>query len=110
MKLSSLAVLVIQPFLVIALTNYYPSALTVTLVVFAMNSACAVVQGLYRRNVLNIGRRSFGWDSKLAKALMSFSGGIIMATIADQIFWKTDQLIVGYLFGAEFVAVYSVGS
>ena len=41
---------------------------------------------------------------------MSFSGGIIMATIADQIFWKTDQLIVGYLFGAEFVAVYSVGS
>lgn len=110
LKLSSLAVLVIQPFLVIALTNYYPSALTVTLVVLAMNSACAVVQGLYRRNVLNIGRRYYGWDSKLAKALMSFSGGIIMVTIADQIFWKTDQLIVGYLFGAEFVAVYSVGS
>ena len=26
------------------------------------------------------------------------------------IFWKTDQLIVGYLFGADSVAVYSIGA
>ena len=37
-------------------------------------------------------------------------GAIVLVTIADQIFWKTDQLIVGYYFGAAAVAVYSVGS
>lgn len=60
--------------------------------------------------MLRVGKRYFGWDSRLAKALLSFSGSIILVTLADQIFWKTDQLIVGYMFGASSVAVYAVGA
>lgn len=110
LKLSSLAVLVAQPFLVILLTRYFPSALCVSFVILGMNIICAAVQSLYRRNVLRVGKRYFGWDSRLAKALLSFSGSIILVTVADQIFWKTDQLIVGYMFGASSVAVYAVGA
>ena len=110
LKLSSLVVLIAQPILVIIFTGFFPNALTVTVVILAMNAACAFVQSLYRRNILKVGRCYYGWDSKLAKALLGFSGAIVMVTIADQIFWKTDQLIVGYMFGAGSVAVYAVGA
>lgn len=110
LKLSSLVVLVAQPFLVILLTRYFPNAFCVSFVILGMNIVCASVQGLYRRNVLRVGMHYFGWDSRLAKALLGFSGSIILVTVADQIFWKTDQLIVGYMFGASSVAVYAVGA
>lgn len=110
LKLSSLVVLLAQPVFVIALTSYFPNALTVTLVILAMNMACTLVQSLYRRNVLQVGKRYYGWDSRLAKGLFSFSGAIIMVTLADQIFWKADQLIVGYMYGAGSVAIYAVGA
>lgn len=110
LKLSSLIVLIAQPILIIYFTGFFPNALTVTAVILAMNAACAFVQSLYRRNILKVGKSYFGWDSKLAKALLGFSGAIVMVTIADQIFWKTDQLIVGYMFGAGSVAVYAVGA
>lgn len=110
LKLSSLVVLIAQPILVILLTGFFPNALTVTVVILAMNAACACVQSLYRRNALKVGKNYYGWDPKLAKALLGFSGAIVMVTIADQIFWKTDQLIVGYMFGAGSVAVYAVGA
>lgn len=110
LKLSSLVVLIAQPILVILFTGFFPNALTVTVVILAMNAACAFVQSLYRRNILKVGRCYYGWDSKLAKALLGFSSAIVMVTIADQIFWKTDQLIVGYMFGAGSVAVYAVGA
>lgn len=110
LKLSSLVVLIAQPILVIFFTGFFPNALTVTVVILAMNAACAGVQSLYRGNILKVGRNYYGWDSRLAKALLSFSGAIVMVTLADQIFWKTDQLIVGYMFGAGSVAVYAVGA
>lgn len=110
LKLSSMAVLIAQPFLVILLTRYFPNALSVSCVILAMNVACTVAQSLYRRNVLCVGKNYYGWDSHLAKSLVRFSGSIVLVTVADQIFWKTDQLIVGYIFGATAVAIYSVGA
>lgn len=110
LKLSSLVVLLVQPVLVITLTGLFPNALTVTLVILLMNATCALVQSLYRRNVLQVGRHYYGWDSRLAKGLLGFSGAIIMVTLADQIFWKADQLIIGYMYGAGPVAIYAVGA
>ena len=92
LKGSQLAALIAQPFIVYGLTTIFKNALAVCLVVLVTNVLCAVSQRLF------------------AKGLLFFSGAIVLVTIADQIFWKTDQLIVGYYFGAAAVAVYSVGS
>ncbi len=110
LKLSSLAVLLLQPVLVIFLVRFFPNALTVTLVVLALNAACALIQGIYSRRALGVGKAYLGWDSRLARGILTFSGTVVLAIIADQIFWKTDQLIVGYMFGASSVAVYAVGA
>lgn len=110
LKGSQIVALVMQPLLVIFLARLFPSALTVTLVVLLMNVLCATVQRLYAKNVLRAKYTFHGWDRSLARGLIGFSASIIMVTLADQIFFKTDQLIVGYLFGAGPVAIYAVGA
>lgn len=110
LKGSQIVTLVAQPILVLVLTNVWPSALTVSCVVLAMNALCAAIQRFYVSNVLKERHAYHGWDKGLAKGLVGFSAVIVLVTLADQIFWKTDQLIIGYLFGAAPVAVYAVGT
>lgn len=110
LKGSQIVTLVAQPVLVLALTNVWPSALVVSCVVLAMNALCAAIQRFYVSNVLKERHTYHGWDKGLAKGLVGFSAVIVLVTLADQVFWKTDQLIIGYLFGAVPVAVYAVGS
>ena len=110
LKGSQIVALVVQPALVIFLARSFPSALTVTFVVLLMNVLCATAQRTYAKNVLKVKYTFHVWDRSLARGLIGFSASIIMVTLADQIFFKTDQLIVGYLFGAGPVAIYAVGA
>lgn len=42
--------------------------------------------------------------------ILGLSAAILLGSIADQIFWKTDQVILGRMFNTAVVAVYSVGA
>ncbi len=110
LKLSQLGTLVVQPVLVLSLIRIWPYAFTVTVVQLICNLICRMVQQRFARKSLGMDDRLRSWDKRLEHEIMAFSGGIVLAVIADQIFWKTDQLILGYLYGTGAVAVYSVGS
>lgn len=49
-------------------------------------------------------------DSRIVKSILGLSAAILLGSIADQIFWKTDQIILGRMFNTAVVAVYSVGA
>lgn len=49
-------------------------------------------------------------DINVIREIVGLSATIFMGCIADQIFWKTDQVILGKLFSTTAVAVYSVGA
>ena len=49
-------------------------------------------------------------DRKVIGEIVGLSATILLGCIADQIFWKTDQVILGKLFSTAVVAVYSVGA
>lgn len=110
LKASQLFTLIVQPLLVVILMNFFPNALMVTVVVLTMNIACASIQRLYAQSILKVSYTFHGWDKKLVKGLLGFSVSIVMVVAADQLFWKTGQLIIGYYGGAALVAVYAVGA
>lgn len=110
LKGSQLLTLIAQPAAVIVLIGAVPNALMVTLVVLAMNGLCTLIQRIYAKSFLKVDYTFYGWDKNLVKGLLSFSVAIVLVVAADQIFWKADQLIIGYLSGAALVAVYAVGS
>lgn len=110
LKGSQLATLLLQPILVLVLAGVFHNALCVTVVILLMNLLAAALQKWYSATVLNVRPRYKGWDRSIVRALFGFSAAVVLATVADQIFWKTDQLIIGYVYNASAVAVYSIGS
>ena len=110
LKGSQLVVLLLQPVVILALVNQWPYAWVVCAVQFALNAVCRTVQHNYAKRKLGMDDRLREYDRQLERDLIRFSGGIVLALIADQIFWKTDQLILGWMYGTDTVAVYAVGA
>lgn len=110
MKGSQLVALLLQPCLILIVAHYFPYALTIVVVMLAMNCLCATAQRQYCKRILGVNSRGGQYDKKLAKQIMGFSVAIILVTIADQIFWNADKMIIAFFYGAELVAVYAIGS
>lgn len=110
MKGSQLVTLLLQPCLILLLSHYYPYAISIVAVMLGMNFLCAFTQKQYCARVLNVGYVIGCYDKKLAKKIMGFSIAIILVTVADQIFWNADKIIIAFFYGADLVAVYAIGS
>ncbi len=65
---------------------------------------------MYAKKELNVKVALYEKDAQLERKILVFAGGILLANIADQIFWKTDQIILAKLFDTATVAVYAVGA
>lgn len=109
LRLSMLATLLAQPVFVLIAIQFFPYAITVSIVQLIANAICRSIQHWYAKKKLDMNTSCRIVDKKLRKSIFVFSGGIIFAALADQIFWKTGQLILGYLYGTSFVAIYAVG-
>ena len=99
-----------QPLLVLLLVRFYPRALLIVCIQAGLALAVALAKWLYARRRLHIRVVYHGRDPELVKKLLVFSAGVFLAALADQIFWKADQLILGKLFGSAAVAVYAIGA
>ena len=110
LKITQLAVIVVQPIVVVFAIQWFPYALAVCIVQLVLNFALRMVQHGFARRRLGMDTKLRYLDEQLQHDLLRFSGGIVMGVIADEIFWRTDQLILGYYYGTQTVAVYAVGA
>lgn len=111
LKLLNIFALVIQPVAVIAAIKRFPYAVIIVLVQVALNIAVAFLQYWYAKNKLHVKiKQHKEIKDNILKEIALFSIGVFMAAVADQIFWKTDQIIIGKINGTTAVAIYSVGA
>lgn len=111
LKATQLMTVVLQPVVVMIVMRFYPYAVVVPCVQIILNLLCAGIQRMFARSVL--GAKVIlhkGNNRRLMRNLLVFSSGIVLVALADQIFWKANQLILGYLFGTAIVAVYGIGA
>lgn len=99
---------ILQPVLVICLISNFPCATTICCVQLLANCCCALAQRIFARNILKGRVKRHYKDNKLLKEILLYSSAILLALIADQIFWKTNQLVLGAICGMSIVAVYAV--
>ena len=109
LRILSILMQVIQPLLVILCVSRIPYAVTVSLVIVLLNILTIGIRYGYVTRKLKI-RIIKPKDSRIVKSILGLSAAILLGSIADQIFWKTDQVILGRMFNTVVVAVYSVGS
>ena len=101
---------VLQPVVVVSVIRFAPYAISIALVMLTLNAILAIVQNRYAIVKLG-GKITQGvCDRKLLHSITLFVAGLLLASVADQIFWRTNQLVLGYFFGAGVVAVYGVGA
>jgi len=108
----NLLITCVQPFLVILCVKQLPYAIMIVIVMTLLNLFSVLFRYFYSTKVLNVTivRRNSTQNKELTKSIISLSSTVLLASIADQIFWKTDQVILGKIYNTAVVAVYSVGS
>lgn len=110
LKILSISTTLLQPIAVLLVIEKMPHAISVVVVQLSMCIFSQIVIRFYGANKLNIKIKYHYKDNQFKRDLFALSFSILLVVIADQIFWKTDQLIIGKMLGTAAVAVYSVGS
>lgn len=101
---------VIQPFLVILFVMHVPYAIVIVLVMASLNACAILARYFYTKRKLGININKCKYNRLLLKEILGLASTILLASIADQIFWKADQIILGKIYGTTLVAIYSVGA
>lgn len=110
LKVLAIIIQVAQPFFVILCVRKIPYAITVSTVIVVFNVLTVLMRYLYVTRKLKIRIVKKKRNRKVIGEIVELSATILLGCIADQIFWKTDQVILGKLFSTTVVAVYSVGA
>ena len=110
LKSVSIIFLILQPIAVVLFIRRQPSAYIIVIVQLIANIMISVIRMIYCKRKLGVKIIYHGKDKDLVKNIFSLSVFVLIVAIADQIFWKTDQLILGVKYGTELVSVYAVGA
>lgn len=102
--------LILQPILVILVLQKYPTAFSVALVQTSLNILLVFLRIYYCFAKLHIRIHLYAYDKKVIKEFRRLSSNVFIESIVDQIFWKTNQIILGIIKGTLSVAVYSIAS
>ena len=102
--------LILQPVLVILVLQEYPSAYSVALVQTFLNIALIIARVYYCFRSLKVKIHYHFWDNELFYDFRKLALWIFIETLIDQVFFKTNQVILGVVSGTAAVAVYSVAS
>lgn len=110
LKASAFITLLFQPITAIVLITKYKYAFVVVIVSFIYNLLLVALRYYYAKYKIGCKIVYHNKDSQLIKQIVKLSLSVFFVAIADQIFWRTDQIILGSMCGVEAVAEYSIGS
>lgn len=102
--------LVLQPVLVVLLLMQQPSAFSVALVQTGLNLVLSLTRMYYCFHTLHVTIRFHYWNRELFQEFRHLALSVFAVTVIDQVFWKTNQIILGVISGTDAVAVYSISS
>lgn len=102
--------LILQPFAVLLVMQAAPTAFAMVCVMTAINFILTVVRMYYCYNKINMKMKYFYWDKSAFNEMKTLALSVFIVTIVDQIFWKTNQIILGIISGTTVVAIYSIAS
>lgn len=102
--------LVLQPLLVVLVLQKLPSAMAVAMVQTVLNVVLIAARMYYCFQKLHIKIHYHYWDAELFADFKKLALSVFAVTLIDQVFFKTNQVILGIVSGTVAVAVYSVAS
>lgn len=102
--------LILQSILVIMALQKLPSAMAVACVQTLLNLGLIGARIFYCFKKLHVTICYHYWDAELFADFKKLALSVFAVTLIDQVFFKTNQVILGVVSGTSAVAVYSVAS
>lgn len=102
--------LILQPIVVLVVLQQHPYALSVALVQTVLNALLISARTYYCFSKLNVTIKFHYWDKELFSDFRKLALSVFAVTLIDQVFFKTNQVILGIVSGTTAVAVYSVST
>ena len=110
LKGSALLRILFQPLVIIVALQYYQNALVVVAIQSLFNLFNTLIYVWYAYNKLSIRISYHGMDRSMIMEMKNLAISILVVFIVDQIFWETNQILLGMYVGTATVAVYAVAS
>ena len=110
LKLVTILQVLAQPFVVIAVMQRYPYALGLVIVQTVFNFLLILAKGIYSLGKLRMKIRLHAFDRPLFKSMMSFSFFVFLGALMDQLYWRTNPVILGIVSNTSVVAVYGTAT
>lgn len=110
LKITAIIALILQPITVVLLISQYQYAFVIVVTQLVYNIIMAIIRYYYSKRKLNCRVQFHYKDKNLFKGIAKLTFATFFVAIADQIFWRTDQLILGSMCGPEVTAEYSIGA
>lgn len=110
LKCSETVQLLLQPLLIVIVLQSLPSALAVAGVQTFLNLVLIIARIYYCFAELHIKIRYHFWDGEMYREFKKLALSIFAVMLIDQIFFKTNQVILGIVSGTDAVAVYSIAA
>ncbi len=110
--IKSLSILqeILQPIAVISILAISPRAFTMTLILTISNFIVGIIKVLYTEKILRIRSKFKYLDKELLKNILKFSVSVFTVSLVDQVFWRSNQVLLGIFLGTSTVAVYSIAA
>ena len=102
--------MVLQPVLVLLILQQYPSAVAVAIVQTFLNICLIIARVYYCFIKLKIKIKFHYLDKQLLNDIKKLALSVFVVVLIDQVFFKTNQIILGIVSGTAAVAVYSISS
>lgn len=110
LKTISILTNVLQPICVLLFISHHRYAITVVIIQIALNIIMCLARMYFCKSKLKLKIKYHYLDREYIKELLVFSCAILINSFADQVFWKSGQLMSGKIIGLGAVAIYSIGS
>lgn len=102
--------MLLQPVLVVLVLNQYPSTVTVAAVQTFLNICLIIARCYYCFAKLKIKIKFHYLNKQLLSDIKKLASSVFVVVLIDQVFFKTNQIILGIVGGTSAVAVYSISS
>lgn len=110
LKVLSIIQVIIRPIIVLAVFAIEASAISVVIVQAGINIFGSIMKIYYSFSKLSVKIKFHYFDKPLLKEFIQYSFYIFITMLMDQIYWRSDQVILGIILGTTSVAVFSIGS
>lgn len=101
---------IMRPIIVLSVFLIQANAFNLVIVESIINIVGVLLNIYYSFKKIQVKIKLHYWDKPLLKEMLRYSFFIFITALMDQIFWRSDQVILGIVNGTVSVAIYSIAS